>query len=352
MTSTATRTVALLATLRQHGIVDDTQQRTLADLAPTAVWLTGLQALAAWLSALLISLAFSVLEGMVFQTHLIFGLLLVGAALALFLSQRDSVFGSHLALGLSLAGQGVLAFALDSDASLILSPLLALLLVIPRTSLLHRVLCLSFALSHTYWNLVFPAALGLVSNTLIALALALWLARRHWASLPQAAYMVTLAHSVTLLGLASLIMLQYIPAAVDSNIGAFRFASSTPWTYIGYRESAALVWLASIGWLIRALPATERACLATVAVILAVLAFDAPGMLLCLALMLATFYACQRAWLSIALLGACGSLGLFYYSLHQTLLIKSAMLAATGAALLGLRWLLRHWQESPSGESA
>jgi len=344
--------IELLTTLKQHGIVDNAQQQTLADLAPSAAWLTGLQILAAWLTAVFVSTALMLISALVFAQTLLFALLLVGAALALFVTRRDSVFGSHLALGLSMAGQGVLAFAVNNDIHLILSPILALLLLIPRTSLLHRVLCLSFALSHSYYNIVFPNALGLISNALIALALALWLTRRHWASLPQADYVATLAHSATALGLASLAMLQIIAVSANSTMGAFRFASTHPLTYIGYRESAALVWLVGVGWLIRALPAYERACLAAVAVTLGLLAFDAPGMLLCLALMLATFYACQPVWLSSALVGACGCLGLFYYNLHQTLLIKSATLAAAGAALLGLRWLLLLWQRSGPGESA
>jgi len=128
-------------------------------------------------------------------------------------------------------------------------------------------------------------------------------------------------------------------------------------TYYGfYKWAAALVWLASAGWLLRALPRREQIVLAAAAVVVGALSYGAPAMLLCLTLTLATFYACQRDWLVRSVAGAWVFLGLFYYSLTQTLLIKSATLAAAGAALLALAWVIRHRlgepSREPSGEQA
>ncbi|KXU39253.1 hypothetical protein AXE65_09255 [Ventosimonas gracilis] len=334
----------LLATFRAHDIADEAQCQRLANLAPGAAWLTALQALAAWLAALLLTGAFFVLDGPL----LFFAVVLIAVGMALFWRQRDSAFMNQLALGLSMAGQLLLAFVWadeSRDAHLFASAVLALALTIPRTSLLHRSLCMAMAVGCGLYSVpdrYFLDWAGWLGVVFVALATALWLARRHWVVCPQAGYVAALAHSASFIGLAIFLLAQHYVGDLfyDGKLTHYGF----------YQWAAPLVWLASAGWLLRALPRREQIVLAAAAVVVGALGYGAPAMLSCLTLTLATFYACQRDWLVRSVAGAWVFLGLFYYSLTQTLLIKSATLAAAGVALLALAWLIRYRLGEPSGE--
>jgi len=304
--------------------------------------------LAAWLAAFLLAVAFFLLEG----SSLFFAVILIAAGMALFWWQRDGAFVNHLALGLSVAGQLLLAFVWvdeSRDTHLFASAALALALTIPRTSLLHRSLCMMMAVGCGLYSLysVLPRYFlewaGWLSVAFMALATALWLARRHWVVWPKTGYVAALAHSTSFIGLAIFLVIQHY--------GDLFYGGEL--TYYGFYEWAVpLVWLATAGWLLRALPRHEQIVLAAAAVVMGALGYGAPTMLLCLTLTLATFYACQRVWLVVSVAGAWVFLGLFYYSLAQTLLIKSATLAAAGVALLALAWLIRYRLGDQSGEQA
>jgi len=335
------KTIAnLLATFRQHDIVDDATCERLAQAAPGAAWISALQAFAAWVAALLLASAFGLLGGtMMFGQFLVFAFILVSAAMAIFVAYRDSHFLGHLALGLSVAGQVLFAMSWThrhADSMLFINAALALALTVPRTSLLHRTVCLLMAMGFAYVRF-FPAAFGLVGLALTALAVVLWLARRNWAVHPHADVIVALAHAASFGGLAVLLVF-HAGFFTDS----WRFLHPQIDYYGTYALGAALVWLATAGWLIRGQVGREQTALALAAVVIAVLGYVAPAMLLCLALMLATFHACQRTWLAKSVMGALFFLGIFYYSLHATLLTKSAMLAGAGVAFLALRWLIVH----------
>jgi len=350
-TKTRMNTVAhLLAAFKEHDIADEAACQRLANLAPGAAWLTALQALAAWLAALLLTAAFTLTGEMVFGQFLVFAVVLIVAGMALFWRQRDSAFVNHLALGLSVAGQALLAFAwMDEwrNSDLLASAVLALALTIPRTSLLHRSVCLVMAAGCGVYS-VLPRyadwlgasgvleAIGWLGVVLVAGASALWLARRQWAVHPRADYLAALAHSATFAGLATI----WVFHGFANN---FHFRVDDALTHYGaYKWGAVLAWLATAGWLLRGLSRREQTVLAMTALVVGVLGYGAPAMLSCLTLTLATFHACQRVWLAASVAGAWFFLGLFYFSLTQTLLIKSATLAAAGAAMLAFAWVIRH----------
>jgi len=246
-----------------------------------------------------------------------------------------------MALGLSIAGQLLLLERFFAGEPRLMPGMLvaAALAAWPRTSQLHRIACMVLALWFGFYRTfdTYPVLLALV---LMALAVALWLLRRRWSVSPQAVYVAALAHAATFMGLALLAW---------SHAHPFMHPLFSPKDTIGwyrlYVWGAALVWLACAGWLTRDLAVRQRICLIGAALVLAVIGSSAPALLLCLALMLATFHACQRAWFALSLLCAWVFLGLFYYSLHQSLLLKSATLGAAGAALLALGWLARRWKK-------
>jgi len=350
----------LLATFKEHDIADESQRQRLANLAPGAAWLTALQALAAWLAALLLTAAFTLMGGMVFGLYLFFAVVLIAAGMALFWRQQDSAFMNHLALGLSVAGQALLAFAwMDEwrNSDVLASAVLALALTVPRTSLPHRSLCLAaaagcgvYSVLHRYADWLGPSgvleAIGWLGVALVAGASALWLARRQWAVHPRADYLAALAHSATFAGLAIIWVLH-------GSANRFHFRFDDALTHYGfYKWGAVLAWLAIAGWLLRVLPKPEQTVLVVAAVALGALGVGAPAMLLCLTLTLATFHACQRVWLAVSVAGAWFFLGLFYYSLTQTLLVKSATLAAAGVVMLAFAWVIRHRLGARLGEHA
>ncbi|HSN32940.1 MAG TPA: DUF4401 domain-containing protein, partial [Ideonella sp.] len=107
-----------------------------------------------------------------------------------------------------------------------------------------------------------------------------------------------------------------------------------------YRIGAALVLLATTAWLCRDAAGLRLPALAG-ALLFALAAHPAPGLLVAVAVLLASFHASHRPWIAMALVFGALYLGELYYSLQDTLLMKSVALIASGTVLLALRALLR-----------
>jgi len=335
----------LLTLLEQHSIADEEQRKQLADETSNAPWLAFLQTLAAWIAALFVTFAVAGVSGLTKQGSSVIGMVLIGAALWLFWAQRSSLFAKQMALGLSLAGQLLLLYErfAQGTPSLMQGALVAALLAAwPHTSGLHRVVCMVLAFWFACYRSLVLSSPGLLIVVLMTLAAALWLTRRHWSLWSRATYMAALAHAATFLALALLLWR-------NSQMWSFmRFLAPDVLrdsSYLAYAGGAALLWLACAVWLTRSLVFVQRLWLLGAALVLAMIGFKAtPSLLLCLTLALVTFYACQRAWCALSMLCACVLLGLFYYSLHQTLLFKSLSLGAAGCALMVFGWQVRRWK--------
>ncbi len=78
-------------------------------------------------------------------------------------------------------------------------------------------------------------------------------------------------------------------------------------------------------------------------IVLALCALAAPGISAAILVLALGFANGNRVLMGIALLAFGGYLSHFYYQLSSTLLVKSMVLAATGAALLALRWTLERF---------
>jgi len=340
----------LLTLLEQHGIADEEQRKQLADEASNAPWLAFLQTLAAWIAALFVAFAVTGLSSWLAQERRAIGFVLIGVALCLFWTLRSSLFAKQMALGLSLAGQLLLLVGhfVQTTPQLMQGALVAALLALcPHTSNLHRVVCMVLAFYFAYYRTIWSSP-DLLAIVLMTLAVALWLTRRHWSLWPQAAYMAALAHASTFLALALLLWrnskIFHLARVVSPDLlqGVLRDSH-----YIAYTGGAALLWLACAAWLTRSLGYEQRLWLLGAALVLAMIGFKAtPALLLCLTLTLASFHACQRAWCALSMLCICVLLGMFYYSLQQTLLLKSLTLGAAGFALMVFGWQLRRWKET------
>ena len=75
-------------------------------------------------------------------------------------------------------------------------------------------------------------------------------------------------------------------------------------------------------------------------VLLACFGLAAPGIMAAILVLVLAFANGNRVLMGLGILSFAGYLSHFYYQLSSTLLVKSAVLAATGAALLGVRWAI------------
>lgn len=352
--------MSALLRLQEQGILS---VEALQDLETRAVhapgWLAVLQGIAAWIAASMIMFAFILLFSRAFNNLLMgtCGVLLMGAAVFLFY-RKDNTFFSQLALAFSLAGQALLAIALGegsgNDRAFLISALVAAAMTLPRSTLLHRSLCSLLALYYFSGFVFFftnHATATLLKNGLprlemlgvlfAALSVALWFSRERWAAHQQAVRFKALAHAGMLMNLGFMGLFCLFQRFPDFAWERLAQGASLPI----YAWGAALLFLAVCLWSSRKLPLAHRAVLGIAALILALAAFNAPWLLVCASLSLASFYACHKGWFAVTLACAVLLLGQFYYDLESTLLVKSGVLILSGGVLLALRAILRYWQK-------
>lgn len=345
----------MLTTLQHHGVFDAVRMAGLEHCAPPPWWLAVLQGIAAWIASLLIISSFFAPLMLLGEGPLVRGVggvVLVGGAVWLF--ARDSLFTGQMGLAFSLAGQALLvsvvfdgfdAFATRPRVIAAVGLAIAVGMLVPASTVLHRTVCALLALGYGA-VLVGPGdALAIYALVLTAAAAACWLLRRAWAASPRAALIKALAHALTLAALVA----GWI-VAVDPSFGALlspgTSTATLPTAAFVYPLGAGIVLLATIAWLVRGLPPAQAAAGIGAGAIYALTAWNAPGLAVSGALLLAVFHACHRPWIALTLLAAIVYLGRFYYSLEATLLVKSGALAATGLVLLGLQFGLRRWRRT------
>lgn len=339
---------ALLERLHGQAIIDDAQHAALAAHTPTPWWLALLLAFAAWVAALIILSSFfgpllMFSNGAVARS--VGGIVLLAATVFLF--RRRSAFTDQMALAFSLAGQGLLLsavadrlFALlegSDDIALAALAISSVMATVPAT-VLHRSVCALIALSSLGYLIGAGSGLALFGVALTATGTALWLGRSAWAAQPQAPLIKSAAHATTL---AALCLAPY--GNSQSAIGVvdeLLLGHHTSLVLPIYRIGTTLVLLGTVAWLCRHAGSPRLPALAA-AMLFAVAAHPAPGLIVGTTLLLASFHACHRPWIVLSLVFSALYVGEFYYSLQSTLLVKSLALAASGALLIVLRAALR-----------
>jgi hypothetical protein len=341
---------ALLARLHDSAIVDDAQHAALAAHTPTPWWLALLLAFAAWVAALIILSSFFgplLMLGNGALTRGAGGLVLLAAAVLLF--RRRSAFTDQMALAFSLAGQGLLLSAVaehffdllaGSDQVALGAVLVSASMATAPATVLHRSACILISLAGLGYLIGPGAGLALFGVALCAAATAFWLRRSTWAAHPQAPLLKSAAHAFTL---AALCLAPY--GNSRSAIGVLDgllLGSHTALALPLYRAGVALILLGTVLWLCRQ-AGTLRLPAVCAAAAFAYAAHPAPGLLVGVTLLLATFHACHRPWITMSLAFSGLYLWEYYYSLQSTLLAKSLTLAASGALLLALRAGMHVW---------
>jgi hypothetical protein len=317
-------TSTLARALRERGLIGTAAPRAQAANASTRPWYIGLLlGVSGWLAGgfLLVFVA------LFFQPDsapaaAVLGLVLLAAAWGLFKAERDGAFTSQLALALSFAGQCLMLFAMTKDnhalaavAGAAFGLQAGMLLLMPNR--LHRVMSALFGL--IAWALMWrfglfgepswgesngtapslPAALAGWAMAWLPPGAALWLLIRH-----ESAWVARGWAPLLRPGLSGLIIGIGFATLLSQPFESFRWWGSAP-----MRQDWLALWpLLSAG-----------AALAAVA---------------------AAFALGSRALMGACIVAVLLHISHFYYMLGTSLLLKSLLMLAMGAALLcAARWL-------------
>lgn len=288
------------------------------------------------------------------------GVLACLAAAVTFRASPDSDFAGQLGFAVSLAGQALIARGLwlvldgglDATAAAMAGVMGLLFVLVPQ--FLHRV--------WSAWSAVFFAWLAsldlglapLVPGLLAAGFAAAWLADadpgRSGAWLRPAAWGLALA--VAQFPIAGWLLWDL--AGELEALVAPRLSPAVHWA--GVALSAGVLVAVVVRLLRReGIPLGSRPAAAALgaALLLALASLEAPGLAPALVVLLVGFAAGSRELTGLGIVALLAFLARFYYALHATLLEKSLLMVALGAALL-LAWALvrRAWPSAGDAERA
>ena len=273
------------------------------------------------------------------------GLAMIGAAYGLFLAARSD-FSSMFGFAVSCAGQALLAIGVfklfgndRSAAPWAMLGAIQALLALAMPNAVQRFASAAMAPILLAIALGMHGAVGLAAGLLAACVAVLWLnelkAARYHEALAPIGYGLTLS-------------LAYIEAELtDASLAGFLPSPGGRWAPPWAGEALALAAL-----LLTAVCLARRAGLglreprmlltATAVAVLGGASFTAPGIAAGLMIVLLGFGNGNRLLTGAGIAALLFYVSKYYYVLDATLLVKAGVLAATGVALLAVRWLILH----------
>jgi hypothetical protein len=282
------------------------------------------------------------------------GLAACAAAGVLFRTKPDSDFTTQFGLAVSLAGQGLVLFALVKELSAQTSAialsmsLFQAVLFIAVPNFVHRVWAAwtgahaaVFALAD--WHLQAYAP-GLLSIACAWVWLNEFQYAKHGTMLRTGGYGLVLA----LMGATG--MAAWTTDAWLWHAGSDRPPDSQYHLWIGAGLGGiALLWAVWRLLIREAVEPASRAggCILAAAGILALATLKAPSLAPATLILLLGYGNGNRVLSGLGVAALLGYLSFYYYSLEATLLHKSALMAATGLALLAARFMLKRWWPEP-----
>lgn len=349
---------ALWARLREAALVEGGMP--VAGEARSPWFVRVMLGIAGWIGAAFLlgfvdaSLAFVVKSAL---ACLLFGAAACAAAVMIHRAVPANDFVAQFGLALSLAGQALLLYGaarwLDQPVAAIalFAALQQALLFILVPGVVHRVWAAFTSTLALCWAMLDA---GLVAFAPAATTAAfLWLALREF-ELARHGNMVRAGiHGLALAAvLVAAMRDDLLPAILVGGGGG------------GLLPGAAIVWmgkLASVAVVLAAAPKLlqrEGVALASVkgrvalagAAMVGLACIEVPGLAPAAAILIAGYANANRVLAGLGILALPGYLSHYYYSLHATLLEKSALLAAAGAALLVARFALRRWEPPKAGK--
>ncbi|MGH7909721.1 MAG: DUF4401 domain-containing protein, partial [Thermodesulfobacteriota bacterium] len=275
------------------------------------------------------------------------GALMIAAAYALFRVEVGRDFLGQFALAMSLAGQALAAvgvFGVFQREALAWAAIGAgeALLAVLLPSFVHRVwssyataMCVALALAEGGAAVLAAGAVG-------AGAAWLWSRELEWAA--RSSMVRPIAYGLAL----GLIQIQGDALFTQGLLGTLaedrdQAAWAQPWV------GEILTGLVLVGAVVHLVAGDSRlarrdAMIALAAAVgFALLSLRAPGIATGVMLVALGFAGGNRVLTGLGIAALLFYLGAYYYTLQATLLAKSAVLAATGAALLAARWALPRW---------
>jgi uncharacterized membrane-anchored protein len=355
----------LVEGLRAEGLLSaeagDEASRMLAEGAPGTPWyVRAMVGLGAWLASLLL-IGFVAGISLATDGVTVVGLLLVAAAVVL-RRQTENDFVVQSTLAASLAGQALFMFgiaqlvpgdAVEVACSVLVAMSIVLFVIFPDP--IHRVISVLLAVGALTLLLYASEAQALVPVLGPALAAALVGVNRNRAGLTAGGrghLVPPLENGLMLAGFGCLLLstVYLLP-----ELGAFSFYPR-PWVST-LLLGALLLYLGR-----RILPAwagdstrdmtrdTTRAAGPVVGVLLVGIiaaAWNAPGLLLALIVLLLGVSSGNRFFTGAGLVFLAAFLALWFYGIEVSLLVKSITLVASGVVVLLTRWLLMRLLSAP-----
>ena len=342
----------LLTTLRQAGLLTQDIPSIKEMTTPTPWFVQALHALSGWLASIFFLLMLGSMFSRLFDTPpalLAIGIVLIVLAFLILRNPSKTLFLEHGALAISLAGQALISFAFFQwgrpHTLTYPFPWLALvmmegvlLIIIPHY--LHRLvsaLAAGLALIHAAGLL----GIGTIATPLI-LGLTVWV--WHHEFRPPDTIMFKQAAGYGL----SLALFWSVSTHFGTEIFPFDHFSRSHFglDYLGVTALLnGTIMLYTAYALTRNI--NQNSTLSPVALLLfllpvALLSVWMHGLSVALTLLIVGFARGNRILQGLSLAALLWIVGRFYYTLHTTLLVKSALLIATGAALLITYAVLKH----------
>jgi hypothetical protein len=272
------------------------------------------------------------------------------AAVAIFRAAPKSDFVAQFGLAVSLAGQALLVFGAlqwfernTTGIALYVTLQQALLFVLVR-DFVHRLWASwSGALAATYAMLdagMFAFTPAVTTAAFVWVALSEFKLARHGSLVRAGMYGLALAAVQTAVLHGNLV------AALILGHGHHGMSLGEPGVWLGRLASLAVLLWAVVRLLRREglsfSSGHGRVGLAG-ALILGIVSIKAPGVGPAAAMLIVGYANADRVLAGLGIFALLGYLSHYYYSLQATLLEKSALLAATGIAMLAARLAMRHW---------
>lgn len=334
----------VLAELQRGGLIAEVPP-PLAPVPPATPWYVRVMAgFGAWLGGVFLLGATVGLFAALAKSPgglMVIGLLLLGAAFGIYRAARDIEALQQFALAFSMAGQLAVAFGIEELMHWRTEPMawfvclmqIALVIVMPHA--LHRFMSALFAAIAMYIGLQAAHAAALGALVLAPLVAWLWHSEPKWVAAGRRDLLQPVAYALAL-------ALLFWEAPLSAS-WLFGYGGDT-WRFAVPRFLAPMAYgftcVALAGTVARELaPRVWSYWAAAVALVCAAAAL-APGLVAALLVLLLGFAAGRRVLVGMALLAAIWYLGAYYYRLQITLLEKSGVMLATGAVLIGLRFLL------------
>jgi hypothetical protein len=274
--------------------------------------------------------------------------LLCGAAYAIFRTARGHDFGLQFGLAVSLAGQALFIFGLSNEFRsettgfylAIAAFQAALTFLMPNA--IHRLISSAGAVFALSLGLSSLGLYGLVSGLIASGFALIWMNPKLWLGKGDMWRPIGYGLALVLMQMETTRMFGF-SALMWSVTKGIDWWMHYAWWVNTALVTAVLVWAVKCMLAQQTISVTGKTGLAAIlaAIVIGALSLVAPGIATAMLILLVGFAVGNRILMGLGLFALLVFLSHYYYQLQTTLLVKSAVLAASGAVLLIGRFTLK-----------